>query len=91
MELLRLLATSAHVDPSFNQRLLHGLDWAGRIGVTGAVLGFLLGFGLRRLGYRRVRRIGNVRQMVPPQPLDFSGYWGLTGIVIGFIVGIVHG
>jgi hypothetical protein len=87
-----LLAISVPLaEVALSERFVHGLDWAGRIAVSGAIMGFALGFELRRRGYRRIRRVGNLSEMLPPSPLDFSGYWGLTGIVVGFIVGLIHG
>lgn len=76
---------------SLGTRVVHGLDWAGRVAAAGATIGFVLGFELRRRGYRRIRRVGSLSELLPPSPLDFSGYWGLTGMVIGFIVGVIHG
>lgn len=89
VELLGLILAASH--GGIGDRIVHGLDWAGRIAVTSAILGFALGFDLRRRGYRRVRRVGGLRELVPPSPLDFSGYWGLTGMIVGFIVGLIHG
>jgi hypothetical protein len=68
-----------------------GLDWAGRIGVVGAVAGFVLGYELRRRGYKKIRRQARNVFILPPAPLEFSGYWGLTGMIIGFILGVIRG
>jgi hypothetical protein len=91
MQVLAFSCAAVIASESITHRLVSGLDWAGRVAVAGAILGFVLGWGLRRLGYRRVRRVSGYSELLPLNPLDFSGYWGLTGIVIGFILGVIRG
>jgi hypothetical protein len=79
------------IGETIGAHVIDGLDWAGRGGVVGGVVGFVLAIGLRQRGYRRIRRIGRATEVLTVAPLDFSGYWALTGIVVGFIFGVIHG
>lgn len=76
---------------SISRRLVEGLDWAGRIGVVGALWGAGLGIGLKKRGYRKVRRSDRIPNISPIAALDFAGYWGLAGMVIGLVFGVVRG
>lgn len=69
-----LVAASTEDSPS-SQHLVEALDWAGRFGVVGALLGFGLAVGLRARGYRRVRRIGRRTETLPIAPIDMTSVW----------------
>ena len=58
-------------------QLKSALDSAGRLGVAGALIGFGLGFELRRRGYKRIRRQRSGERGLPAAA---DGFFGLLGV-----------